>query len=116
MPSRTSRRVIALLAAAVLSLSIAPAADAARPPDKGPKARTHCASRLVRVTPRKPRAKVASTRCFTDLAAALRFAQPSSAVPDGVTPQQVAAVLPCGQGRRGRGGFGGLGPQARRQS
>ena len=93
MPSRTGRRVITLLAAAVLSLAIAPVADAARPPDKGAKAKPHCASRLVRLGPGKQRVKVTSTRCFTDLASAVRFAQPGSAIPDQVTAPQIRTIL-----------------------
>jgi hypothetical protein len=93
MLSRTSRRVIALLAAAVLALSIAPIASAAPPPGRGPVARPHCATRLVRVAKQYPRAKISSTRCFKDLASALRFASPSSVVPDSVTADQVDAVL-----------------------
>jgi hypothetical protein len=94
MPSRASRRVIALLAAALLILSIAPVAVAA--PKKGPPAKPYCATRLVRVAPHRVAAKPAGTRCFAVLASALRFAQPSSVVPDGVTPDQIASVLQTG--------------------
>ncbi|MFN8623742.1 MAG: hypothetical protein U0869_23620 [Chloroflexota bacterium] len=93
MLSRASRRVIALLAAAVLTLSIAPVASAAPQPGRGPVARPHCVTKLVRVPGHYPRAKAGATRCFKDLASALRFASPASAVPDAVTADQVDAVL-----------------------
>ena len=107
MQSRTARRGIALIAAAVLSLSLAPAALAGA---IGRARRRTCEGALRQHACASPRArgatsKIVKTRCFARLAPALRFAAKGAAIPDDVTPEldRRCAARPCrGQGRRRR--------------
>lgn len=88
--SRTARRVIALLAAAVLSLSLAPVTVVANHPAA---AKLHCASEL---TPRPGvgrTATVSRTRCFSGLAPAVRYALKGAVVPDDITPEDIDEVV-----------------------
>jgi len=98
MVSRTARRGIALIAAAVLSLSLAPAAVASGPVAPAA-AKPHCASRLAAPAKKDGAARIARTRCFSTLAPALRFAAKGAAIPDDVTPDGItdALLLPNGK-------------------
>jgi hypothetical protein len=88
MSSRTARRLASVVAAAVLSLSLVPAAVAAAGPATSA-AKPHCASLLSTPAFSGQTSKVTSTRCFRTLAPALRYASKGAVVPSGITPSGV---------------------------
>ncbi len=89
MSSRAGRRVMGIIAAAVLTLSLAPAAvTTAAGPDASVD-RPHCASLLSTPKHAGKASKVMSTKCFKQLAPALRYAAKGAAVPDDITPDTI---------------------------
>lgn len=89
MSSRTARRLIGVVAAAVLSLSLAPAGVVAAAGPAKVAARPHCASLVSTPAFSGHASKVTSTRCFRKLAPALRYASKGALIPSGITPSGV---------------------------
>lgn len=86
MSLRTARRLMSIIAAAVLTLSLAPAAVATAAGSTASVAKPHCASRLSTPARTGQVSRITSTRCFRKLAPALRHAAKGAAIPDGITP------------------------------
>ncbi len=90
MMSRAARRVIALVAAAVLALPMAPAAVATHHPMR---TKTHCASLLAKTGNPRGSARVVKTRCFVNLAPAVRYAVNGAVVPDDITFEEIDEIV-----------------------
>lgn len=88
--SRTARRVITLLAAAVLSLSLVPATVVA---NHSAAAKPHCASLLTHTPGAGKTAAVSRTRCFSKLAPAVRYAMKGAVVPEDIAPEEIDEVI-----------------------
>lgn len=87
--SRAARRV-ALLAAAVLSLSLAPVTVVASHPSA---AKSHCASLLTQTPGTGRMVAVSRTRCFDKLAPAVRYAMKGAIVPEDITADDIDEVV-----------------------
>lgn len=89
MSSRTARRLVSVVAAAVLSLSLAPAAVVAAAGPTRVAAKPHCASLVSTPTFSGQTSRLTATRCFRKLAPALRYASTGAIIPSGITPAGV---------------------------
>lgn len=89
MSFRTARRVMGIVAAAVLTLSLAPAAVSGASGGSTAVTRPHCATLLAAPATPGGSARVVRTKCFQRLAPALRHAAAGAVIPDGITAAQV---------------------------
>jgi hypothetical protein len=89
MSFRTARRVMGILAAAVLTLSLAPTAVAGVSGRAMAVSRPLCATQLAAPSTPGGSARIVRTKCFGRLDSALRFAAAGAVIPDGIAAAQV---------------------------